>query len=65
MIINNLINFVPILPLDGGRIGASIWSKTEPMSTADRWFIGIAWIVLAAVLFAMWQTAAHLVGPVR
>jgi len=59
----NLFNLIPIGPLDGGHIVASLWSKTTPMSSVDRTVVGVASIGLAVVLFVLWRVAAHAVGP--
>jgi Zn-dependent protease len=59
----NLFNLIPIPALDGGHVVGALWSKNPPMPDVNRVMIAIVSIGLAVALFALWQIAAHAVGP--
>jgi Zn-dependent protease len=61
MFLINLVNMLPIPPLDGGHIAAAVGSMSDPALRADRTQIIAVALAVAAGLLGLWLVAGHAV----
>lgn len=61
----NLFNLIPFGPLDGGHILAAFRPAAQPMSSLQRWLIGVGTIGLAIALVILWRMAGSAVHLAR